>query len=57
VARSKDSNVSRGFGFVAFALRSDAAHAVKSLQGASLKGRAIKLELAAKLGHVVEEKP
>jgi len=57
VARSKDSNVSRGFGFVAFALGSDAAHAVKSLQGTSLKGRAIKLELAAKRGHVVEEKP
>jgi len=57
VAKGKDSNVSRGFGFVAFALGADAATAVKSLQGKSLKGRAIKVELAAKRGQVVDEKP
>ena len=57
VALRKDTQVSRGFGFVAFALGTDASRAVKSLQGKSLKGRAIKLELATKRGTVVEEKP
>ena len=57
VAREKDSNESRGFGFVTFALSSDALNAVKSLQGKSLKGRPCKLELAVKGGHSASDKP
>jgi nucleolar protein 4 len=42
--------VSRGFGFVKFALEEDANAAVRALQGRELNGRAMKLEIAVQRG-------
>jgi hypothetical protein len=43
-----ENGVSRGFGFVKFAIPEDAVNAIKVLQGRELKGRRLKLELAVK---------
>lgn len=43
-----ENGVSRGFGFVKFAIPEDAVNAIKILQGRELKGRRLKLELAVK---------
>ena len=47
---NKELGVSRGFGFVTFAVEADALEAVAKLQGVELKGRKLKLEIAVKRG-------
>lgn len=48
VALDKETNRSRGFGFIAYAIAEDANRALTAMQGKSLNDRVMKLELAAK---------
>ena len=47
----QQDGVSRGFGFIKFALNDDAVTALKALQGKEFQGRKLKLEIAVQRGH------
>jgi RNA recognition motif-containing protein len=49
------SGISKGFGFVKFAMEEDAVKAVDALQDHELEGRKLKLEIAVKKGSKEEE--